>query len=215
MAGGFFTAKPLGKPLYVSVCVYVCVCISILQLSLFIHLLIYIKVASMPWLWWIALLWTLGCMYLFESKFSLGICPGEELLELLETLFLIFWGTSILFSIVDAPLYILISNVGGFLFSTPYLVFFNIICRLFNDGHSECYNKKEWNNAIYSNMDELTHYHTKWSKPEGEWQISYDITYMWNLKKLYKWTYLQNRNKLTDSGNKLIITKGERGVMVG
>ena len=22
---------------------------------------------------------------------------------------------------------------------------------------------------------------------------SYDITYMWNLKKWYKWTYLQNR----------------------
>ena len=26
-------------------------------------------------------------------------------------------------------------------------------------------------------------YHTKWSKAERERQISYDITYMWNLKK--------------------------------
>ena len=30
----------------------------------------------------------------------------------------------------------------------------------------------------------------------------YDIAYMWNLKKLYKWTYLQNRNRLTDIENK-------------
>ena len=33
---------------------------------------------------------------------------------------------------------------------------------------------------------------------------------MWNLKKGYKWTYLQNRNRLTDFENKLLVTKGER-----
>ena len=38
----------------------------------------------------------------------------------------------------------------------------------------------------------------------------HDITYMWNLKKWYKWTYLQNRNRLTDFKNKLMVTKGER-----
>ena len=38
--------------------------------------------------------------------------------------------------------------------------------------------------------------HTKWSKLDRERQISYNITYMWNLKKWYKWTYLQNRNRL-------------------
>ena len=38
--------------------------------------------------------------------------------------------------------------------------------------------KKEQNNAICSNMDETTDYHTKWSKSERERQISYDITYM-------------------------------------
>ena len=42
--------------------------------------------------------------------------------------------------------------------------------------------KKEWNNAICSNMDATRDYHTNWSKSEGERQISYDITYMWNLK---------------------------------
>ena len=45
--------------------------------------------------------------------------------------------------------------------------------------------------------------------------ISYDITYMRNLQKGYKGTYLQNRNWLTDIENKLrVITKGEgRGGM--
>ena len=36
-----------------------------------------------------------------------------------------------------------------------------------------------------------------------EKQTLYDITYMWNLKKGCSWTYLQNRNRLTDFGNKL------------
>ena len=31
-------------------------------------------------------------------------------------------------------------------------------------------------------MDAMRDYHTKWSKSEGERQIPYDITYMWNLK---------------------------------
>ena len=39
----------------------------------------------------------------------------------------------------------------------------------------------------------------------------YHITYMWNLKKKkYKRTYLQNRNRLTDTENKFMVTKGER-----
>ena len=42
--------------------------------------------------------------------------------------------------------------------------------------------KKEWTNAICSNMDRPRDYHTKWSESEKERQIPYDITYMWNLK---------------------------------
>ena len=38
------------------------------------------------------------------------------------------------------------------------------------------------------------------------------ITYMWNLKKSYKSTYLQNRNRPIDKINKLMVTKGERWV---
>ena len=44
-------------------------------------------------------------------------------------------------------------------------------------------------------------------KSDREWQILYDITYGWTLKKWCKWTYLQKRNRLT--GNKLIVTKEE------
>ena len=44
--------------------------------------------------------------------------------------------------------------------------------------------KKEQNNAICSNMDGPRDYHIEWSKSDTERQISYDITYMWNLKKI-------------------------------
>ena len=33
-------------------------------------------------------------------------------------------------------------------------------------------------------MDAPGDYHTKWSKSDRERQISYDIAYMWNLKKM-------------------------------
>ena len=42
--------------------------------------------------------------------------------------------------------------------------------------------KKEWINAICSNMEATRDSHTKWSKSERERQIPYDITYTWNLK---------------------------------
>ena len=42
--------------------------------------------------------------------------------------------------------------------------------------------KKEWNNAICSNMDGPRDCHAEWSKSEREKQVPYDITYMWNLK---------------------------------
>ena len=71
------------------------------------------------------------------------------------------------------------------------------------------WHKKEWNNAICSNMDGRGDYHTKWRKSDRERQIPYDTTYTWNLR-WYKWTCLQNRNRLTDLGNKLTVTKGER-----
>jgi len=65
--------------------------------------------------------------------------------------------------------------------------------------------KKEWNNIICSNRGGSRDYHTKWSKSERK----INITCMWNLKKWYKWTYLQNRNRLSDTENRLMVTKGE------
>ena len=43
--------------------------------------------------------------------------------------------------------------------------------------------KKEWNNAICSNMDVPRDCHTEWSQSDREGQIQYGIAYMWNLKK--------------------------------
>ena len=40
---------------------------------------------------------------------------------------------------------------------------------------------KEWNNAIWSNLNGARDDHTKWIKSER--QIAYDIAYMWNLRK--------------------------------
>ena len=42
--------------------------------------------------------------------------------------------------------------------------------------------KKEWNNAICSNIDGPRDDPTKQNKSERERQIPYDITSMWNLK---------------------------------
>jgi len=68
--------------------------------------------------------------------------------------------------------------------------------------------KKEWNNAICSNMDGPRDCHTEWSKSDRERLILYGITYMWKLKKWYKWTFLQNRNRVQDVGKKLMVTRG-------
>ena len=66
------------------------------------------------------LLWTWGCRYLFELVFSFSSDQYQEveLLDNMVVLFLTFWGTSTLFSIVAAPLYIPTSSAQGFPFHT-------------------------------------------------------------------------------------------------
>ena len=78
---------------------------------------------------------TMECMYLFKLWFSLDVCPGVGLLDHMTTLFLFFWGTTILSSIVAAPIYIPTKSVGGFHILTLSPAF--IICGLFDDGHSD------------------------------------------------------------------------------
>ena len=81
------------------------------------------------------LLWTLGCMYLFELVFSffVDIYPGVELLNHMVVLFLVFWGTSILFSIVAVPIYIPTNSAEDSLFFTFSPA--TVICRLIDDSH--------------------------------------------------------------------------------
>ena len=84
------------------------------------------------WTWWRD--WTE--LNLFELQFSLDICPGVGLQDQMITLFLVFWVTSIPFSIVHH--YAFPPTVlEGSLFSASSLAF--IIYRLFNDGHSDCF----------------------------------------------------------------------------
>ena len=54
------------------------------------------------------------------------------------------------------------------------------------------------NNATCRNMDGPRDCHTEWSKSDRERQVSYNIAYVWNLKNWYKWSYLQNGNRVTD-----------------
>ena len=68
--------------------------------------------------------------------------------------------------------------------------------------------KTEWNIAICSNMGEPRDYHTKWSKSER--QISYDITYMWNLKNSTN-ELVYKTNRLIDIENEFMVMKGEEG----
>ena len=73
--------------------------------------------------------------------------------------------------------------------------------------------KKEWNNAIYSNMDGPRDYPTKWSKSDRERQISCDITHMWNLifKEDTNELIYKKETDLQESKTNLWLSKGKHG----
>ena len=73
--------------------------------------------------------------------------------------------------------------------------------------------KKEWNSVICRDIDRPRDCHTKWNKSEREKQVSYHITYMWNLEKWYRLTYLESRNRDIDVEDRLIDTNVGRGWM--
>ena len=73
---------------------------------------------------------------------------------------------------------------------------------------------KESDTTERLNWTELrpTDCHTERSMSDRERQILYSISYMWNPKKGYQWTYLQSRDRITYVENKLKVTKWGRGV---
>ena len=80
---------------------------------------------------------------------------------------------------------------------------------------SEWGEKEPWDLA-WSHPVQISHSPRCWftfssRESDTERQISWDITYMWNLEKGYKWTYLQNTSKVTDVENKLMATRGWGG----
>ena len=70
------------------------------------------------WLLWIMLLWTWVYKYFFENLLSviLGVYPEVELLDHILILFLVFWGTTTLFSTAAAALYLPTNSTQGFQF---------------------------------------------------------------------------------------------------
>ena len=59
-------------------------------------------------------------------------------------------------------------------------------------------------------LDGPTGYCGKWNKSDRERQTPYDFTYMWNLKNKKK-TNKQNRNRLTDTENRLMVARVGEG----
>ena len=55
--------------------------------------------------------------------------------------------------------------------------------------------KREWNNAIHSNMNGTRDCHTEWSQSDRRNIIRHPF-YVESKKNSYKWTYLQNRETL-------------------
>ena len=58
-------------------------------------------------------------------------------------------------------------------------------------------------------MDATRDYHSKWSKPDRERQIPYDIIYMRKLKYDTN-AFVYEMNKITDTENREVAAKGER-----
>ena len=55
--------------------------------------------------------------------------------------------------------------------------------------------EKEWNYAIYRDVDGPRDCHIDWNKLEREKQTSYVNAFMWNLEKWYRWNYLKAETK--------------------
>ena len=60
-------------------------------------------------------------------------------------------------------------------------------------------------------MDRFGRHDDKWNKSATEWEILYDVTYMWNLK-IQLTGYYNKKEANSDIDNKLVVTSREREV---
>ena len=70
--------------------------------------------------------------------------------------------------------------------------------------------KKRMKDAICNIMDTPRDYHMKWSRSERKTKTMCYYLYV-KSKVRHKWTYQQNRDRLTDIKNRLVAAKGEWG----
>ena len=61
---------------------------------------------------------------------------------------------------------------------------------------------------IVTTWIEPRRYSSKWNKSGREGKIPYDYTYVWNLKNKTTKQTKQSRNRLLDTINKLLVTRG-------
>ena len=96
----------------------------------YFHILVTVNNAAMN-------IWTLGRIYIFELVFlfSLEKYPEVELLDHMAVLFLIFWGTSILFSIVATSVCISVNSAWRFPFL--HILAHSYFFGLLDDNHSD------------------------------------------------------------------------------
>ena len=65
---------------------------------------------------------------------------------------------------------------------------------------------QKWNTAIHTKVGDPRDYHTKWSKSDRERQVTFDITYMRNLKNGIN-AFIYKTNRLIDTEKKLMVAK--------
>ena len=103
--------------------------------------------------------------------FSLNKYPEVKLLDHVVVLFLVFWGTSILFSIVTISMYIPTNSIEGLPFSTSLPT--PVICCFFENSHS-------------NRCEVLPHCGFDLHFPDDSWS-RVSVCFLWG--NVYSWTF--------------------------